>query len=286
MRVSMLLVGVTAWCAFGGPVFGSRAFADDRTTCGVGNFTARIAACSASIKSGNWRGADLAWAYVNRGQAYFDKGDADLAIADFNEAIRLNPGYADAYVSRSVAYRAKGYNNRAIRLNPAEADRGTCTHELGDTAIAACNRAITSGKFQGNRLASIFENRGIEFSKKGAIERAREDYNEALRLNPSSFSVYNDRGDDYRLAKDYDRAIQDLNEAIRLNPSCRSRPAPTPIATRVTTTAPFRTWIRRSGSTRTIRKPSAAARTSTGKRINTTEPSPITAKRSGSIPGE
>ena len=44
-------------------------------------------------------------AYSNRGVAYSDKGDKDRAIADFTEAIRLDPKYADAYNNRGFAYR-------------------------------------------------------------------------------------------------------------------------------------------------------------------------------------
>ena len=53
-------------------------------------------------------------AYYNRGVAYSDKGDTDRAIADFTEAIRLDPKYANAYVNRGVAYGDKGENDRAI----------------------------------------------------------------------------------------------------------------------------------------------------------------------------
>ena len=57
---------------------------------------------------------NYAQAYGSRGAAYRAKGENDRAIADFNEAIRLNPNYAQAYGSRGAAYRAKGENDRAI----------------------------------------------------------------------------------------------------------------------------------------------------------------------------
>jgi lipoprotein NlpI len=46
--------------------------------------------------------------------AYGAKGDNDRAIADYNEAIRLDPKYTFAYHNRGHAYRAKGDNDRAI----------------------------------------------------------------------------------------------------------------------------------------------------------------------------
>ena len=64
-------------------------------------------------------------AYNNRGNAYQAKGDYDRAIADYTEAIRLDPKFADAYYERGAAYSAKGDYDRAIadyteaiRLNP------------------------------------------------------------------------------------------------------------------------------------------------------------------------
>ena len=50
-----------------------------------------LSACTAAIESGKWRGKA---AYNNRGNAYFAKKDYDHAIADYTEAIRLDPKYA------------------------------------------------------------------------------------------------------------------------------------------------------------------------------------------------
>ncbi len=41
------------------------------------------------------------------------KGDFDKAIADFSEAIRLDPKDADAYFNRGRAYEKKGETERA-----------------------------------------------------------------------------------------------------------------------------------------------------------------------------
>src|SRR5258705_13242012 len=67
----------------------------------------RIAACTESIKSGKWKGNNQAINYGNRGLAYNTKGDPDRAIADFNQAISLNPKSATFYNNRGIAYRNK-----------------------------------------------------------------------------------------------------------------------------------------------------------------------------------
>jgi tetratricopeptide (TPR) repeat protein len=46
-------------------------------------------------------------AYINRGIAYYRKGDYDRAIADFDQAIHLDPKFKPAYYNRSVAYEKK-----------------------------------------------------------------------------------------------------------------------------------------------------------------------------------
>ena len=46
----------------------------------------------------------IATAYINRGIAWNDKEEYDKAIADFNEAIRLDPEDAQAYIDRGDAW--------------------------------------------------------------------------------------------------------------------------------------------------------------------------------------
>ena len=56
-----------------------------------------------------------AQAYIDRGLAYSRKGDPDHAIADYDEAIRLDPKLPMAYAGRGFAYGKKGDLVRAIR---------------------------------------------------------------------------------------------------------------------------------------------------------------------------
>lgn len=68
---------------------------------------------------------DSAEVYSYRGLAYFDKGDLDQAISDYNIAIAINPNYSKAYSHRGLAYAYKGDfdqaisdYNKAIIINP------------------------------------------------------------------------------------------------------------------------------------------------------------------------
>ncbi|MEK6236432.1 MAG: tetratricopeptide repeat protein, partial [Planctomycetales bacterium] len=51
---------------------------------------------------------DRAMKANNRGLAYYDKGAVDLAVGDYNEAIRLKPKFAEAYNNRGAAYYDRG----------------------------------------------------------------------------------------------------------------------------------------------------------------------------------
>ena len=50
-----------------------------------------------------------------RGKAKSALGDKEGAIADYNQAIRLNPDNAKAYKNRGHAYRKLGENQQALR---------------------------------------------------------------------------------------------------------------------------------------------------------------------------
>jgi tetratricopeptide (TPR) repeat protein len=134
--------------------------------------------------------------WFNKASALWDRGkftDPKKTIEYLNKAIKLQPDYADAYVSRGNAYynlgqhqRAMGDFNKAVRLNP-------------DNAMA-------------------YNNRGLAYYKLGQYQRAIEDYNEAIRLKTDDAVAYNNRGVAYKNLGQYQRAIEDYNQAIRLQP--------------------------------------------------------------------
>ena len=81
---------------------------ENRARCEDRDPDLSIGGCTALIQSGQEPTASLAIAFNNRGNAYRDKGQYDRAIEDYDQAIRLNPNYAEAYNNRGLAKRAKG----------------------------------------------------------------------------------------------------------------------------------------------------------------------------------
>jgi tetratricopeptide (TPR) repeat protein len=153
----------------------------------------QIQGCTALIQTKGLLPVELATAHNARGVAYHQSGDYDLAIADFNEAIRIYPRLAKAYYNRGIVDHAKG--------------------DL-DKAIADFSDAIRLDP----RYVLPFNNRGLVYDAKGDYDRAIADFNEALRLDPKYIFALNNRGLAYEVKTDYDRAIADFSEAIRLDP--------------------------------------------------------------------
>jgi len=108
-----------------------------------------------------------AQSYVNRGVAYYNKDDDDRAIADFTQAIQLNPKYAVAYNDRGLAYDKKGDTDRAI---------------------ADYTKAIQLDP----KYAVAYNNRGNAYYTKGDTDRAIADFTEAIQLDPKLAVAYND----------------------------------------------------------------------------------------------
>ena len=188
---------------------------------------AAIIACTRIIRSGEVHGTDLAASYVSRGYRYAGKGDYDRAIADYTEAIRLDPKLDYAFFRRGVAYSQKKEHDRAIadysqvvRLNPKRAPayvrRGYAYHSKGDydRAIADYDQAIRINP----RYVPAYHNRGFAHFAKGEHDRAIADYTEAIRLDQQYAASYRNRSIAYLYTGSRAKARSDLEMATQLMP--------------------------------------------------------------------
>ena len=82
--------------------------------------TAVLTACGSAAGTPEW--------HFEQGNALFEAGLYDQAIEEYDEAIRLNPEFADAYYNRGAAYGRLGQFqlaiedcDEAIRLDPENA---------------------------------------------------------------------------------------------------------------------------------------------------------------------
>ncbi|MBI4844392.1 MAG: tetratricopeptide repeat protein [Nitrospirae bacterium] len=189
--------------------------------------------------TGNWKDTVTLWsyqirlhpdkvpiAYTNRGIEYAKQGQTELALADYNKAVGVDPKYVKAYNNRGVAYASlKRYKEAiadydiAIRLNPklaeAYSNRGVAYGMLGDSekTIRDCGRAIELNP----GIPDSYYNRGIAYMDAGDYENAVNDFSTALKLNPWHLKAYNNRGNAYAKLERHELAIKDYGTAIEIN---------------------------------------------------------------------
>jgi tetratricopeptide (TPR) repeat protein len=139
--------------------------------CAEADPATAIAGCSAVITSGAESGARLAAAHYNRGIAYraqsqYDRAHQgsdpdtmlDRAVADYDEALRIRPDYAEALVNRAVAWFDKGRFDRAV---------------------ADCDRAIALRP----NLAEAYNNRALAYYRLGRFDLALPDFDQTILLD-------------------------------------------------------------------------------------------------------
>ena len=111
-------------------------------------------------------------AHLRRGDAAFEAGDYSGAVAEYTQAIALNPNFAEAYNNRGLAY---------FRL----ADREHNPSYL-DQAVADYNRALELRPDYVNALT----NRAIARFEKEDWDGVIADTTRAIQLDPSDDSAY------------------------------------------------------------------------------------------------
>jgi tetratricopeptide (TPR) repeat protein len=91
----------------------------------------------------------------------------------------------------------------------------------GPDAIKACTAVLESGKETPRTQAQALVNRGNAWRmRERNIDRAIDDYTQAIRLQPDFATAFASRGFTWLFDRhDPDRAIADFNQALRLDPT-------------------------------------------------------------------
>jgi len=87
-----------------------------------------------------------------------------------------------------------------------------------DALIAACTGVIAGDRGPTRDLAWAYDNRGLAYASKGQYDRAIQDYNVAISLDPSDANAYNNRGDAFHRKRQLELAIEDYDRAILIDP--------------------------------------------------------------------
>ena len=170
-------------------------------------------------------------AYTHRGE-YFREARRDYrsAVADYDMALRLNPGVARAWNFKGMALAQMGQIDsaaicfeRALEINPrfpsALSNRGGVKLSRGDAAgaVADFTRALESDP----RIWGAYTNRALAYSMLKQHENAIADLRLAIRMkpgNPENFVYVYAIGVELAALGRNDEAIREFDEAIRATP--------------------------------------------------------------------
>jgi tetratricopeptide (TPR) repeat protein len=122
-----------------------------------------MTACSRLIASGRLDSLAMARAYYSRGKAMEKVVGSGRALADYTQAINLDPGLIEAYLKRA-------------NLFGGQRDY--------DAAVADCTAAILLAP----RSAAAYECRGRAYENKGDDDLAAADLRKARELRESEFA--------------------------------------------------------------------------------------------------
>jgi len=132
--------------------------------------------------------------YYNTGVAFQEQGRHQDAIAQYDEAIRLDQNYAWAYINRGTAYKDIGQCQRSIE------DYSTAIHLDPEADVKA----------------TAYNNRGFAHWHLSQFEQAAKDYDQAIHLDPDCAICYANRAMAYTMFGMDVEAQQDINRVVEL----------------------------------------------------------------------
>jgi tetratricopeptide (TPR) repeat protein len=202
---------------------------DDLASCMNENAApdAAVDACTRAIERAQTTKANVATLYEWRARAREKTGAIDRAVADYSEAIRINPGAVSAYQNRAALFFARREYARVIadwsevaRIDPKNAaafiNRGAARYLSGDLdgAIVDYDAALSLAPDNG----IVLSNRGAAWRDKGDLSRAFADLDCAIQIDPKNARAWHNRALAWKRKGDLDRAIEDDSQALGLDP--------------------------------------------------------------------
>ena len=187
-----------------------------------------VPACTALIESGRYSGQDLASLYSERAMAYRSWGKIERAIADFNEAARIVPSWADhewlgdIYEERGELDRALAEYDEMIRLDAEKSSgyqrRADLRMKTGEyeKAVADWTQAIRVA--HPDTVVYEYSRRAEAHRRLGHDAERLADLHSAIESYPFAGGAYNDRARYYEEHGERGKAIDDYRRALAVQP--------------------------------------------------------------------
>ena len=175
---------------------------------------------------------DMEWsnAYNTRGTIYYRKGDEFQELKDYEKAVEIDNNGA-ALTNLGNYYKQKGqfdiairYYDQAILLDQdsevkcwAHTGRGDIFCTQGNYEKAMVEYEIAESLDQD--YAWLHYGRGQCFEKQGLEEEALTDFSKAIQLDSDCWQAYWCRADLLTDREEFDAALEDYNQAISIKPN-------------------------------------------------------------------
>ena len=173
-------------------------------TAAVAAVTLVLFASVTAVQASRWRDTDTLFQYTlsvtrdnlvveyNYGYALMQRGDYELAIPHFAEALRIEPRFFAALLYMALSLEKQG---------------------KPDEAISYYDRALAV-----RPTPEVRTNLGLVLAREGRFSEAVAQLNEVLRLNPNSAEAHNNLGGVLLMAGQPEKSVPYLRTALRLNP--------------------------------------------------------------------
>ncbi|HVZ51559.1 MAG TPA: tetratricopeptide repeat protein [Pseudolabrys sp.] len=152
---------------------------------------AAIAPCTTLLESATLSDHERASALFVRGRAYHRTKRLDLALRDYDSALKLAPNDEEILLSRSNLFLRQGYWRRYV----ADVERATQINPSNPHVLTAA---------------------GTLYRNSGNLPMALEYYSRAIAAPPKDAFAFLSRMEVYRLLHDFPHATADADAAVRL----------------------------------------------------------------------
>jgi tetratricopeptide (TPR) repeat protein len=211
------------------------AMAQPKPTCEQGPNSGRLLACNELLRQ-EQPPAALAAIYRNRAQAYRWSGQYDLAIKDYDAALGIDPRDVEALYGRGWVFEIVQKHDLAL----ADADSLLAIGEKANkfainqlrcrvlAALARFDAAIDACSQQLKPYAShiFLVDRGEAYLAAGRYDRAVEDFDAALKIDPHATFAKLGRGKAMFAKNDYAMALEEFEQANQMMESVSGEPWP------------------------------------------------------------